>query len=99
MTIHPGETLSWDSRFAVQLAPEAAAEMELLPLWEARPGARVRRPAGLPDFVFQTLPALLSAGEIALVPQLGYCRPGFKGPEMARVRPLFRRGESSFTVR
>jgi tRNA(Ile)-lysidine synthase len=99
VTIHPGETVLWDSRFAVHLAREAKNDMELLPLWKARPGAAIKRPAGLPDFVFQTLPALLSAGEIALVPQLSYCRPGFNGPQMAEVRPLFRCGESSFTVR
>ena len=99
MTIHPGETVLWDSRFAVHLTREAKADMELLPLWKARPGVGIRRPARLPDFVFQTLPALMSAGEIALVPQLSYCRPGFNGPETAHVRPLFRCTESSFTVR
>jgi tRNA(Ile)-lysidine synthase len=98
VTIHPGETVLWDGRFAVHLAREANADMELLPLWKARPGAGIKRPARLPNFVFQTLPALVSAGEIALVPQLSYCRPGFNGPEMAQVRPLFSCGEPSFTV-
>ncbi len=99
LTIHPGETILWDSRFAVRLAPEAQADMELVPMSEARPGPGIKRPSRLPDFVFQTLPALMSAGEIALVPQLRYCRPGFVGPEMAEVRPLFRCGDPSFTVR
>jgi tRNA(Ile)-lysidine synthase len=98
VTIHPGETILWDSRFAVHLARNVETEMELLPLWKARPGTGIRRPPRLPDFVFQTLPALLSAGEIVLVPQLSYCRPGY-GPDMAEVRPLFRCSESSFTVR
>ncbi len=99
LTIHPGETILWDSRFAVRLAPEARADMELVPMWKARPGPGIKRPARLPEFVFQTLPTLMSAGEIALVPQLSYCRPGFEGPEMAEVRPLFRCSEPSFTVR
>lgn len=99
LTIHPGETILWDSRFAVHLAHDAKSDMDLLPLWKARPGAGIKRPRRLPNFVFQTLPALMSAGEIALVPQLRYCRPGFNGPETAEVRPLFGRGDSSFTVR
>lgn len=99
VTIRPGETVLWDSRFAVHLDREAEADMELLPLWKARPGAGIKRPARLPDFVFQALPALMSAGEIALVPQVSYCRPGFNGPEMAKVRPLFEPGDTSFMVR
>jgi hypothetical protein len=97
MTIHPGETVLWDSRFAVHLARKAETDMELLPLWKAGPSG-IRRPPRLPDFVFQTLPALVSAGEIALVPQVSYCGPGY-GPDMAEVRPLFKCAESSFTVR
>ena len=50
ITIHPGETVLWDSRFAVHLTREAKADMELLPLWKARPGVGIKTagpPAGL----------------------------------------------------
>jgi tRNA(Ile)-lysidine synthase len=85
--IRPGETLLWDDRFKIRLDRGSRKSMEILPLGEAKDRAQVKRPKNLPDFVFRTLPALISNGEVALVPQIGYSRPGLNQGVRAEVLP------------
>src|SRR5688572_8376380 len=85
MRIKPGETLIWDDRFAIKLARDSSQSFAVIPLGEAR--GRVTRPRQLPDFVFKALPALVSGGRVALVPQIGY-RGGIKGKYSAEVQPV-----------
>jgi hypothetical protein len=56
-------------------------------LGEAKNREQVKRPRDLPDFVFRALPALVRKGQVALVPQIGYRRPGSGGVK-AEVSPL-----------
>lgn len=89
--IRPGEAVLWDARFIVSLAPSAPKPLELQALGAANSHRVVSRPKGLPQFVFETLPALLSEGEILLVPQLSYRREGAKSAISATVRTAIRR--------
>jgi tRNA(Ile)-lysidine synthase len=88
ITIRPGETLVWDDRFKIRLDQGSGRSLKVLPLGAAKDRRQVKRPKNLPDFVFKTLPALTSKGQVALVPQLGYSRPGASPAVKAEVVPL-----------
>lgn len=85
--IKPGQTLLWDNRFKIRLNRASRKSMEILPLGEARDRADVKRPKNLPDFVFKALPALMSNGQVAMVPQIGYSRPGLDNGVRVEVVP------------
>jgi tRNA(Ile)-lysidine synthase len=85
--IRPGETLIWDDRFAIRLGKDGPKGVAVIPLGEMPKGGGVARPRRLPDFVFRALPALVSGGKVALVPQIGYSRSG-KGKFRAEVLPV-----------
>jgi tRNA(Ile)-lysidine synthase len=85
--IKPGETLLWDDRFKIRLNRASKESLDILPLGEAKNREQVKRPRDLPDFVFRALPALVRKGKVALVPQIGYRRPGSGGVK-AEVSPL-----------
>jgi tRNA(Ile)-lysidine synthase len=85
--IKPGQTLLWDDRFRIRLNRGSRKSMEILPLGEAKDRADVKRPKNLPDFVFKALPALMSNGHVAMVPQIGYSRPGLGSGSGAEIVP------------
>jgi tRNA(Ile)-lysidine synthase len=85
--IKPGQTLLWDDRFKIRLNRASRKSMEILPLGEAKDRADVKRPKNLPDFVFKALPAVVSNGQVAMVPHIGYSRPGLSSGLRVEVMP------------
>ncbi|WP_353859152.1 tRNA lysidine(34) synthetase TilS [Azospirillum formosense] len=82
LDLTPGGEVWWDRRFAVRLGPGANGAVSVAKL--GRDGWQTVRSAGpdsgriaLPEPVRETLPALWDGNGLAVVPHLGFRRPGF----------------------
>jgi tRNA(Ile)-lysidine synthase len=86
VSVEQGETVLFDGRFRVRVERAPPGPLRLEALGKAA-GTRLERPASLPAFVFETLPAVIHGGEVAAVPHLGYRRDGPEGAVLAEVKP------------
>jgi tRNA(Ile)-lysidine synthase len=100
--VEPGARLTWDRRFAADLARAAPSGFVLGYLGQ-RTAVAPEHPVGdhagnLPRLVHPVLPALWDDEGLAAVPHLGYRRPGVEALPRLSFRPANPLASAGFTV-
>jgi tRNA(Ile)-lysidine synthase len=103
LRIEPGARVTWDRRFAVELARMAGGAVTLGCLGQAGAIGRASRPAtaergDLPRLVHSVLPAIWDEAGLAAVPDLGYRRADAADLPGLAFRPVIPLSDAGFTV-